>query len=49
MTMSTYSDAAWGVMTTSTHNATGVGITTDVFNDKRKENRGTLRRDHWSR
>jgi hypothetical protein len=22
---------------------------TDVINDKRKENRGTLRRDHWSR
>jgi hypothetical protein len=49
MTMSTHSDAGWGVMTISTHSDAGWGVMTDEFNDKRKENRGTLRRDHWSR
>ncbi len=27
----------------------GISVNRNVFTDKRKENRGTLRRDHWSR
>jgi len=27
----------------------GITVKSNVFTDKRKENRGTLRRDHWSR
>ncbi|NDF68920.1 MAG: hypothetical protein EB143_05330 [Actinobacteria bacterium] len=49
MTMSTRSDAARGVVTMSTHSDAARGVVTDEINDKRKENRGTLRRDHWSR